>query len=46
VVGVADNLTAAYVSTQYRSALPLVLLIAIILFRPQGLLGRAVERTI
>lgn len=46
IVGIADNLTAAYISTQYRSALPLVLLIAIILFRPQGLLGRAEERTV
>ncbi|HEY1722026.1 MAG TPA: branched-chain amino acid ABC transporter permease [Magnetospirillaceae bacterium] len=46
VVGIADNLTAAYISTEYRSALPLVLLIAIILFRPQGLLGRSEERTV
>jgi branched-chain amino acid transport system permease protein len=46
VVGIADNLTAAYVSTQYRSALPLVLLIVIILLRPQGLLGRVEERAV
>ncbi len=46
LVGIADNFTAAYISTQYRTALPLVLLIAIILLRPQGLLGRAEERTI
>ncbi len=46
LVGIADNVTAAYVSTEYRTALPLVLLIAIVLFRPQGLLGRAEERRI
>lgn len=46
LVGIADNVTAAYISTEYRTALPLVLLIAIILFRPRGLLGRAEERTI
>lgn len=46
LIGVVDNLAAAYVSTQYRAAVPLVLLIAIILFRPQGLLGRPEERTV
>ena len=46
VVGVADNLAAAYVSTSYRQAVPLVLLVAIILFRPQGLVGRKEERAV
>jgi branched-chain amino acid transport system permease protein len=46
LLGVADNLSAAYVSTQYRGAIPLFLLIVIILFRPTGLLGRAEERTV
>jgi branched-chain amino acid transport system permease protein len=46
IIGIADNLTAVYVSTQYRTAVPLLLLAVVILFRPQGLLGRAEERTI
>jgi len=46
LLGVVDNLMAAYVSAQYRAVVPLILLIAIILFRPQGLLGRAEERTV
>ncbi len=46
LLGVVDNLSATYVSTQYRVAIPLCLLIAIILFRPQGLFGRAEERTV
>ena len=46
LLGVIDNLGAAYISTQYRGAIPLFLLIAVILFRPQGLLGRAEERTV
>jgi branched-chain amino acid transport system permease protein len=46
LIGIVDNLAAAYVSTQYRAAVPLVLLITIILFRPQGLLGRREERTV
>ena len=46
LLGVVDNLSAAYISTEYRGAIPLVLLIAVILFRPNGLLGRAEERTV
>ncbi len=46
VLGVLDNLSAAYVSSSYRGAFPLVILIAVILFRPQGLLGRAEERAV
>ena len=46
IIGIADNLTAVYISTQYRAAVPLLLLAIVILFRPQGLLGRAEERTI
>ena len=46
LLGVADNFAAAYLSAQYRAALPLVILIVVIMVRPQGLLGRAEERTI
>lgn len=46
LLGVLDNLAAAYVSTQYRGAVPLFLLIAVILFRPHGLFGRAEERVV
>lgn len=46
VLGIVDNLAAAFISTQYRGAIPLFLLIAVILFRPQGLFGRPEERTV
>lgn len=46
LIGVLDNLTAAYVTAEYRAALPLVLLIAIILIRPQGILGTSEGRTV
>jgi branched-chain amino acid transport system permease protein len=46
VLGVVDNLAAAYISTQYRGAIPLLLLIGIILFRPEGLVGRPEERKV
>jgi branched-chain amino acid transport system permease protein len=46
LLGIVDNFVAAYLSAQYRAAIPLFLLIAVILYRPQGLLGRAEERTV
>lgn len=46
LVGLVDNLAAAYVSSAYRAALPLVLLVLVILFKPEGLLGSKEERTI
>ena len=46
ILGVLDNLSAAYISSQYRGAFPLIILIAVILLRPQVLLGRLEERTV
>lgn len=46
LIGVLDNLTATYVTAQYRAALPLVLLIAIILVRPQGIMGTSEGRAV
>jgi len=46
LLGLLDNFVAAYLSAQYRAALPLLMLIVVILVRPQGLLGRAEERTV
>jgi branched-chain amino acid transport system permease protein len=51
LVGVIDNLAGAYsglvgVSSSYRQAVPLALLVLVILFRPQGLLGRREERSV
>ena len=46
ILGVLDNLSATYLSSQYRAAFPLIILIVVILWRPQGLLGRLEERTV
>ena len=46
ILGILDNLSASYVSAQYRAAIPLLILIVVILARPQGLLGRIEERTV
>ena len=46
VLGVVENLAAAYLSASYRGAFPMILLVLVILFRPQGLVGRLEERTV
>jgi branched-chain amino acid transport system permease protein len=46
IVGIGENLAAAYVSPAYKDAVALVLFMAVILFKPQGLLGRRVERKV
>lgn len=46
LIGVIDNLAAAYGPAEYRAAFPLILLILIILVRPQGLLGTPEGRTV
>jgi branched-chain amino acid transport system permease protein len=44
VVGLLQNWTAFYLSSAYREAIPLLLMILVILWRPQGLFGTAEER--
>jgi len=46
LLGVIDNFCAVYISSNYRMAIPLLILIVVILVRPQGLLGRVEERTV
>jgi branched-chain amino acid transport system permease protein len=46
LVGILQNWSGTYLSSAYRDAIPLVLLIVVILWRPQGLFGRAEERRI
>ena len=46
IVGVGENLAAAYVSAAYKDAVALALFMVVILFKPQGLLGRKEERKV
>ncbi|NRP95944.1 High-affinity branched-chain amino acid transport system permease protein LivH [Marinobacterium sp. xm-g-59] len=46
IIGVVDNLSAAYFSAEYRQAVPLILLILIIMLRPQGIMGQSEGRTV
>jgi branched-chain amino acid transport system permease protein len=46
IVGVCENLAAAYVSPAYKEAVALVIFMVVILFKPQGLMGRKEERKV
>ena len=46
IVGVGENLAAAYISPAYKDAVALILFMAVIMFKPQGLLGKKVERKV
>jgi branched-chain amino acid transport system permease protein len=39
LIGVAEQMTAGYLSPDYRDAITFVILIIILILRPQGLLG-------
>jgi branched-chain amino acid transport system permease protein len=46
IVGVCENLAAAYISPAYKDAVALVIFMVVILFKPQGLLGKKIERKV
>ena len=46
IVGVSENLAAAYISPAYKDAVALFIFMLVILFKPEGLLGKKVERKV
>jgi len=46
LIGVLENLVGFYVSPAYKEGVALLLFLAVILFRPEGLLGRSEERKV
>ncbi len=46
IVGIGENLAAAYISPAYKDAVALALFMLVILFKPQGLLGKKEERKV
>jgi branched-chain amino acid transport system permease protein len=46
IVGVSENLAAAYISPAYKDAVALIIFMVVILFKPQGLLGKKEERKV
>lgn len=41
IVGIVESLGGAYISSDYKNAFPFVILIAVLLIRPQGIFGRS-----
>ena len=46
IVGVSETLAAAYISPAYKDAVALIIFMVVILFKPQGLLGKKEERKV
>ena len=46
LIGVMENLVGFYISPAYKEGVALMLFLVVILFRPEGLLGRAEERKV
>lgn len=42
LIGVLESLTAGYISSYYKDALPLIILLVVLFFKPSGLLGSEV----
>jgi branched-chain amino acid transport system permease protein len=40
LLGVVEAMTAGYISSAYKDAMPFVLILLILFFRPQGLFGK------
>jgi branched-chain amino acid transport system permease protein len=46
LVGVLENLVGAYISPAYKEGVALMLFLVVIVFRPEGLLGKTEERKV
>jgi len=46
LVGVLENLMGAYFSPAYKEGVALMLFLIVIIFKPEGLLGKAEERKV
>jgi len=40
ILGIAETLAAAYISSEYKDIVAFLLLVLILMFRPTGLLGK------
>ena len=44
VLGLAENLSATFISSTYRDAVAFVILVVVLIFRPNGILGKRALR--
>jgi branched-chain amino acid transport system permease protein len=46
LLGLAEALTAGYISSEYKDAIPFVLILVVLTWRPQGLLSRRITERV
>jgi len=46
LIGILETMGAGYVSSNYKDAIALILLVLILLFKPSGLLGRGIQEKV
>jgi branched-chain amino acid transport system permease protein len=46
LLGVAESLAGAYLSLEFKSSLAFVLIVAVLLIRPEGLLGKEFQERV
>jgi branched-chain amino acid transport system permease protein len=46
ILGVAESLTGAYLTIQFKNTLAFLVIIVVLLIRPDGLLGRAFKERV
>jgi branched-chain amino acid transport system permease protein len=46
ILGVAESLAGAYLAIEFKSTMAFVLIVAVLLVRPEGLLGREFQERV
>jgi branched-chain amino acid transport system permease protein len=46
VIGIAENLTAGFISSHFKDIVPFAILILILLFKPKGIFGKDIPEKV
>ena len=46
VIGIAENLTAGFISSHFKDIVPFAILILILLFKPEGIFGKDIPEKV